>query len=71
MIRDMKEGRLQCQPGCTAEESLESMLLNELSSIRDSCGQVCLEELPPSNAPLIMTLSGSKGKRLNLVQHIT
>ncbi|XP_045464776.1 DNA-directed RNA polymerase III subunit RPC1 [Harmonia axyridis] len=71
MIKDMKEGKLQCQPGCTSEESLESMLLNELSSIRDSCGQVCVEELPPSNAPLIMALSGSKGSVINISQMVS
>ncbi|XP_044766924.1 DNA-directed RNA polymerase III subunit RPC1 [Coccinella septempunctata] len=70
-ISDLNEGKLRCQPGCTANESLESMLLNELSSIRDACGQVCLEELPQSNAPLIMTLSGSKGSVINISQMVT
>jgi len=58
----MAEGRLQCQPGCSEEETLEAVILKELSVIRDHAGKICLEELHSSNSPLIMSLSGSKGK---------
>lgn len=54
-------GTLTCQPGCTAEETLESMMLKELSSIRETAAKACFAELPPTNAPLIMAQSGSKG----------
>lgn len=57
----MAEGKLVCQPGCTGEETLEAVILKELSGIRDHAGRVCLKELPPSNSPLIMAMSGSKG----------
>jgi len=60
-IRSLEEGRLQCQPGCTEEETLEAVILKELSVIRDHAGKACLKELDPSNSPLIMALSGSKG----------
>lgn len=57
----MDQGKLACQPGCTPEETLEAMMLKELSVIRDHAGQACLAELPSTNSPLIMALSGSKG----------
>lgn len=60
-IRSLQEGRLQCQPGCTEEETLEAVILKELSVIRDHAGRACLKELHPSNSPLVMALSGSKG----------
>lgn len=60
-IQALEEGRLQCQPGCTEEETLEAVILRELSVIRDHAGKACLKELHPSNSPLVMALSGSKG----------
>lgn len=61
-IKQMTEGKLQCQPGCSAEETLEAVILKELSVIREHAGQACVAELHPTNGPLIMALSGSKGK---------
>ncbi|KAF3423619.1 hypothetical protein E2986_12478 [Frieseomelitta varia] len=69
-IRQMEEGRLICQPGCSEEETLEAMILKELSVIRDHAGKACLKELHPSNSPLIMALSGSKGSFINISQMI-
>ncbi|XP_034935802.1 DNA-directed RNA polymerase III subunit RPC1 [Chelonus insularis] len=69
-IREMEEGRLTCQPGCSPEESLEAVILKELSVIRDHAGKACLKELHPSNSPLIMALSGSKGSFINISQMI-
>lgn len=66
----MEEGRLVCQPGCSEEETLEAMILKELSVIRDHAGKACLKELHPSNSPLIMALSGSKGSFINISQMI-
>lgn len=60
-IYQMELGKLQCQPGCTAEQTLEAVILKELSVIRDHAGKACLNELHPTNSPLIMALSGSKG----------
>lgn len=57
----MNQGKLQCQPGCTAEETLEAAILKELSVIREHAGLACVAELHPTNSPLIMALSGSKG----------
>lgn len=69
-IRQLTEGKLQCQPGCSDEETLESIILKELSIIRDHAGKACLNELPKTNSPLIMALSGSKGSFINISQMI-
>lgn len=61
-IRQMQEGKLQLQPGFSAEETLEALILKTLSEVRESAGKLCLEELQrSSNSPLIMAISGSKG----------
>lgn len=60
-IQEMERGTLQCAPGCTVEETLEAVMLSELSSIRELAAQACFRELHPTNAPLIMAQSGSKG----------
>ena len=57
----MIEGKLQAQPGCTIEETLEAAVLKELSGIREHVGKACVSELHSTNSPLIMVLSGSKG----------
>lgn len=69
-ILEMEKGTLQCQPGCTMEESLEAVMLSELSSIRELAAKACFRELHPTNAPLIMAQSGSKGSNINISQMI-
>ncbi|CAB0042436.1 unnamed protein product [Trichogramma brassicae] len=69
-IKRMEAGKLACQPGCNEEETLEAMILKELSVIRDHAGKICLKELHPSNSPLTMALSGSKGSFINISQMI-
>ncbi|CAH2094859.1 unnamed protein product [Euphydryas editha] len=69
-ILEMEKGTLQCQPGCTMEETLESMMLSELSSVRELAAKACFRELHPTNAPLIMAQSGSKGSNINISQMI-
>ncbi|XP_043911596.1 DNA-directed RNA polymerase III subunit RPC1 [Protopterus annectens] len=69
-IDALKTGKLQQQPGCTAEETLEALILRELSVIRDHAGSACLRELDKSNSPLIMALCGSKGSFINISQMI-
>ncbi|KAK9732078.1 RNA polymerase Rpb1, domain 5 [Popillia japonica] len=69
-IKAMTEGKLPTQPGCTVEESLEAVILKELSVIREHAGQACVAELHPTNSPLIMALSGSKGSFINISQMI-
>lgn len=69
-IQEFKEGKLQTQPGMSAEETLEAIINRELSSVREHAGKACKEELHPSNAPLIMALCGAKGSWLNISQMI-
>ncbi|XP_062858765.1 DNA-directed RNA polymerase III subunit RPC1 isoform X1 [Trichomycterus rosablanca] len=69
-IEALNTGKLQQQPGCTAEETLEALILRELSVIRDHAGSACLRELDKSNSPLIMALCGSKGSFINISQMI-
>lgn len=69
-IKKMEGGKLVCQPGCSEEETLEAMILKELSVIRDHAGKICLRELHRSNSPLVMALSGSKGSFINISQMI-
>uniref|UniRef100_A0A0B7AUC1 DNA-directed RNA polymerase n=2 Tax=Arion vulgaris TaxID=1028688 RepID=A0A0B7AUC1_9EUPU len=69
-IRDLDEGRLQPQPGCTEDETLEAKILKELSVIRDHAGEACLTELHKTNSPLNMAICGSKGSFINISQMI-
>ncbi|XP_034655414.1 DNA-directed RNA polymerase III subunit RPC1 [Drosophila subobscura] len=69
-IENLKSGTLQCQPGCTPQETLESAMLRELSGIREQAAKTCFAELHPTNSALIMALSGSKGSNINISQMI-
>lgn len=69
-INSLKEGRLKAQPGCTELETLEALILKELSAIRDHAGQACLRNLSRHNAPLTMAVCGSKGSFINISQMI-
>jgi len=69
-IKDFENGRLQTQPGCSAEETLEAVILKELSVIREHCGKACLNELHRTNSPLTMAICGSKGSYINISQMI-
>lgn len=45
LIKSLEEGRLKVQPGFTENETLEALILKELSAIRDHAGQACLRTL--------------------------
>lgn len=69
-IHELNSGKLQTQAGCSAEQTLEAMILKELSVIRDHAGKACLRELHKSNSPLTMAVCGSKGSFINISQMI-
>jgi len=69
-IEDYSNGMLTTQPGCSAEETLEAIILRELSVIREHCGKACLQELHRTNSPLTMAVCGSKGSFINISQMI-
>ena len=61
-IQQLEDGKLASHAGSSEEETLENLILKELSAIRDKAGKACLTALHKSNAPLTMALCGSKGK---------
>uniref|UniRef100_A0A183E836 DNA-directed RNA polymerase n=1 Tax=Gongylonema pulchrum TaxID=637853 RepID=A0A183E836_9BILA len=69
-IESLKNGQLKAQPGCTEHQTLEALILKELSAIRDHAGQACLRNLSRHNAPLTMAVCGSKGSFINISQMI-
>ncbi|KAH8866973.1 DNA-directed RNA polymerase III subunit RPC1 [Schistosoma japonicum] len=69
-INQYQTNTLVCNPGCSMEDTLESNLSQELSKIRDEAGAACKRQLHPSNSPLVMAQSGSKGSFLNISQMI-
>jgi DNA-directed RNA polymerase III subunit RPC1 len=69
-IAKWKDGRIEASAGSTEEETLESILSNRLSSIREEAGETCVQELQRHNSPLIMTLCGSKGSKINISQMV-
>jgi DNA-directed RNA polymerase III subunit RPC1 len=69
-IDSMKMGRLKARPGLTEAATLESLILHELSQIRDHAGKACVHNLSRSNAPLLMAICGSKGSFINISQMI-
>eukprot|EP00771_Trimastix_marina_P001892 gnl/Trimastix_PCT/3001.p1 GENE.gnl/Trimastix_PCT/3001~~gnl/Trimastix_PCT/3001.p1 ORF type:complete len:1478 (+),score=447.35 gnl/Trimastix_PCT/3001:86-4519(+) len=70
VIGQFRAGTLDPSPGCTAEETMEAVINGVLSSIRDKAGNMCLQELHPLNAPLIMAICGSKGSNINISQMV-
>ncbi|KAI9222317.1 DNA-directed RNA polymerase III subunit C1 [Blastocladiella britannica] len=70
LIDKSKRGQLENLAGCDAEQTLESQISGVLSKIRDQAGQLCMEELNKYNAPLIMSVCGSKGSKINVCQMV-
>ncbi|KAK9768440.1 DNA-directed RNA polymerase III subunit C1 (rpo31) [Basidiobolus ranarum] len=70
LISKSKNGELENQPGCDEDQTLESHISGVLSKIRDDAGQICLTELNKYNAPLIMSICGSKGSKINVCQMV-
>ncbi|TRY75843.1 hypothetical protein TCAL_12658 [Tigriopus californicus] len=69
-IAQLAEGALPSQAGQSQEETLEALILKELSAIREKAGKASLTALHKSNAPLTMALCGSKGSFINISQMI-
>eukprot|EP01122_Echinamoeba_exundans_P014370 TRINITY_DN648_c0_g2_i2.p1 TRINITY_DN648_c0_g2~~TRINITY_DN648_c0_g2_i2.p1 ORF type:complete len:1235 (+),score=315.80 TRINITY_DN648_c0_g2_i2:2830-6534(+) len=68
-----KSGKLEVQPGTSIDSTLESKLNGVLSELRDTAGGKTMEDLTLhdyANSPLIMSLCGSKGSKINIAQMI-
>lgn len=63
-------GKLETQPGCNEEQTLEAKIGGLLSKVREEVGEICINELDSANAPLIMATCGSKGSTLNVSQMV-
>ena len=61
LISKAKDGKLENQPGCDQEQTLEAMISGALSGVRNAVGEICMTELSRNNSPLIMATCGSKG----------
>lgn len=70
IITDFKIGKLKPIPGCSSEQTVEALLNTELSDLRMEAGKICLKELHWANAPLTMSVCGSKGSTINISQMI-
>ncbi|KJP89875.1 DNA-directed RNA polymerase III subunit RPC1 [Plasmodium fragile] len=64
------EKKMQIQPGCTLEETLEIKVKNTLDDLRNDAGKTCNKYLHHLNKPLIMFNSGAKGALINIAQMI-
>jgi DNA-directed RNA polymerase III subunit RPC1 len=70
LIDQYNRGKLETQPGCNEEQTLEAKIGGLLSKVREQVGEVCIKELDSRNAPLIMATCGSKGSTLNVSQMV-
>ncbi|KAJ3007733.1 UNVERIFIED_CONTAM: hypothetical protein HDU68_003379, partial [Siphonaria sp. JEL0065] len=70
LIQQKADGNLACAPGMNEDQTLEREISRILSGLRDSVGNICMTELNKYNAPLIMTLCGSKGSKINVSQMV-
>lgn len=70
LIDLFNRGKLETQPGCDEEQTLEAKIGGLLSKVREEVGEICIKELDSANAPLIMATCGSKGSTLNVSQMV-
>ncbi|KTW25869.1 hypothetical protein T552_03143 [Pneumocystis carinii B80] len=71
LICALSSGKLENQPGCDAEQTLEAKVSGILSKVREDVGQICMSELEKTNASLIMATCGSKGSKINVSQMVS
>ena len=71
LIRQFADGKLETQAGCDEDQTLEAKISGVLSKVRDNCGEICMSELPTTNAPIIMATCGSKGSKINVSQMVS
>ncbi|KAI7041256.1 beta and beta-prime subunits of DNA dependent RNA-polymerase [Hortaea werneckii] len=70
LINLFMSGKLQRDPGCDEEMTMENQISGILSKVRQECGDVCFAELSRYNAPLTMAKCGSKGSNINVSQMV-
>eukprot|EP01053_Blabericola_migrator_P008140 Blabericola_migrator_1__8139@NODE_41_length_17267_cov_152_291279_g37_i0_p1_GENE_NODE_41_length_17267_cov_152_291279_g37_i0NODE_41_length_17267_cov_152_291279_g37_i0_p1_ORF_typecomplete_len1691_score330_99RNA_pol_Rpb1_5/PF04998_17/9e124RNA_pol_Rpb1_2/PF00623_20/2_3e69RNA_pol_Rpb1_1/PF04997_12/7_4e68RNA_pol_Rpb1_3/PF04983_18/7_9e03RNA_pol_Rpb1_3/PF04983_18/3_4e29RNA_pol_Rpb1_3/PF04983_18/1_3e03RNA_pol_Rpb1_4/PF05000_17/3_4e25_NODE_41_length_17267_cov_152_291279_g37_i024127484 len=70
LVEDYKAGRMNPDPGCNVEQTLENRSKGVLDDLRTKAGEMAVDNLHPLNKPLIMFLSGAKGALINMAQMI-
>ncbi|MEM3547038.1 MAG: DNA-directed RNA polymerase subunit A' [Candidatus Bathyarchaeia archaeon] len=70
LISEYRKGTLRRIPGKTLEESLEILIMNELSKARDRCDEIASSSLSLDNQGIIMVKCGARGSELN-IGHMT
>lgn len=70
LIDSAKLGQLELQAGCDMDQTLEARISGVLSKVRDGMGERCMQELGRHNSPLIMSVCGSKGSKINVSQMV-
>ena len=60
MINKFHTGKLEAQAGCDGRSNFGDKNFWNFNKVREEAGQVCVDELPKTNAPLIMATSGFK-----------
>ncbi len=68
LIKTFKEGKLKPLPGRTAEDTLESYIMEALNKARNEAGEVIEKNSKEETSTLLMIRSGARAKVLNLVQ---
>ncbi len=68
LIKTFKEGKLKPLPGRTAEDTLESYIMEALNKARNEAGEVIEKNSKEETSTLLMIRSGARAKMLNLVQ---
>ncbi|KAF2861290.1 DNA-directed RNA polymerase III subunit RPC1 [Piedraia hortae CBS 480.64] len=70
LISLLNQGKLQRDPGCDEEQTMEIRIAGILSRVRQSCGELCFQELSRHNSPATMAKCGSKGSNINVAQMV-
>ncbi len=68
LIEEFNNGNLKPLPGRTAEDTLESYIMEALNKARNEAGEIIDKNANEETSTLLMIHSGSRGKMLNLVQ---
>lgn len=63
-------GKLQLNPGCSLDQTLENEVMAVLNDVRNQAAESCMRELTPWNSPLIQSQCGSKGSPINICQMV-
>jgi len=70
LIDQYNSGKLELNPGCSLEQTLENEVKSVLNNVREIAAGVCMRTLMPWNSPLIQSQCGSKGSPINICQMV-